>query len=119
MRARSASISASGISTANGRTAVAAAELSVLSDMGSPWCGLVVGAELAVLDRARALRGRRVEDQLMRIPSQVVQAHDRSPGGCIAPVTPWPVTLVCARAQTELRHARPSGSPRRADRRRS
>jgi hypothetical protein len=40
------------------------------------------------------------DELLMTFPSHVVLPHDPAPGGRVAPVTPWPATLVCARAQT-------------------
>src|SRR5262245_34066591 len=64
MRARSASISASGISIVNGRIAVAPAEFSVVPDMWVSRDSLVADAEVAVQDRAWAFRvGRRAADE--------------------------------------------------------
>src|SRR5262252_6574738 len=70
MRARSASISASGVAgIVNGRIAVVPAELSVGTDMRVSLVALVVDAELAAQDGAGPSGVvRRVEDELMRSP---------------------------------------------------
>src|SRR5215467_7178339 len=99
MRARSASISASGVTgIVNGRIAVAPAELSVGTDM---WVSSVWLARWSMqswpgwTEPGPAAVGRRMRHQLIRIPlPQAVRPHDRAPGECVPPVTALAVTLV-------------------------
>src|SRR5262249_19823462 len=98
MRARSASISASGVTgIVNGRIAVAPAELLVGTDMwvSSVWVGVVVDVERPGLAGAGAWRGGQAEVASAHADflPQAVRPHDRAPGGCVPPVTSLAVPL--------------------------